>query len=121
MCQAIRFLLYPIPEDGFMGVIQVHLPEELVTLIDRQVAEGRVASESAFFLEAARRFVEDLAVEDEIVSEAHAGIEDAEAGRFVTVASLEDNENLHERTMERLRNRLAASSSREPGSLNPAI
>jgi Arc/MetJ-type ribon-helix-helix transcriptional regulator len=108
MCQATRFLLYLIPEDGFMGVIQVHLPEELVTNIDRQVAEGGIASESAFLIEAARRFAEDLAAEDEIVSEAQAGIADAEAGRYVIITSLEDSEDLHERTMDRLRNRLAA-------------
>ncbi len=91
-----------------MGVIQVQLPEELKALIDRQVAEGRVASESDFFIEAARRFVEDLAAEDEIVSEAEAGIADAEAGRYVTVSSPADVESLHDRTMARLRERLAA-------------
>jgi Arc/MetJ-type ribon-helix-helix transcriptional regulator len=90
-----------------MGVIQVQLPEELQALIDRQVAEGRVASESEFFVEAARRFVADLAAEDEIISEAMAGIADADVGRYVTVASAEDIEALHDRTMARLRDRLA--------------
>ncbi|MSP00673.1 MAG: hypothetical protein EXR07_06435 [Acetobacteraceae bacterium] len=89
-----------------MGVIQVQLPDELKSLIDRQVAEGRVASESAFFVEAARRFVEGLAVEDEIVSEAEAGIADADAGRYVTLSSSDDIEALHQRTMARLRDRL---------------
>ena len=73
-----------------MGVIQVQLPEQLQQVVDREVAEGRVASESEFLIEAARRFVEDLALEDEIVSEAEAGIADAEAGRFVTVATRAD-------------------------------
>jgi len=91
-----------------MGVIQVQLPEELKSLIERQVAEGRVTSESAFFVEAARRFVADLAAEDEIVSEARTGIADAEAGRYVTISSPEDVEALHDRTMARLRDRLAA-------------
>ena len=94
-----------------MGVIQVQLPEQLQQVVDREVAEGRVASESEFLIEAARRFVEDLALEDEIVSEAEAGIADAEAGRFVTVATPADEAALHERTMARLRSRLAADRS----------
>jgi predicted transcriptional regulator len=92
-----------------MGVIQVQLPDELKSLIDRQIAEGRVASEAEFFVEAARRFVADLTAEDEIVAEAEAGIADAEAGRYVTIASAADIEALHERTMARLRDRLAAA------------
>ena len=84
-----------------MGVIQVQLPDELKSLIDRQIAEGKIASETAFFVEAARRFVEDLAAEDEVISEAKAGIADADAGRLVTIASSEDIEDLHERTMAR--------------------
>ena len=91
-----------------MGVIQVQLPDELKTLVERQVAEGRVASEAEFFVEAARRFVADLSAEDEVVSEAEAGIADAEAGRYVTISSPQDIEALHERTMARLRERLAA-------------
>jgi Arc/MetJ-type ribon-helix-helix transcriptional regulator len=91
-----------------MGVIQVQLPEELKALIDRQVAKGKVASESEFFIEAVRRFAEDLAAEDEIVSEAEAGIADAEAGHYVTISSPQDVEALHDRTMTRLRDRLTA-------------
>jgi predicted transcriptional regulator len=90
-----------------MGVIQVQLPEDLKSLIDRRIADGRVASETAFLVEAARRFVEDLAAEDEIVAEANSGIADAEAGRYLTISSPEDSEDLHERTMARLRDRLA--------------
>ena len=94
-----------------MGVIQVQLPDELKSLIDRQVAEGRIASESAFFVEAARRFVAELAAEDEIVSEANAGIADVESGRYLTVSSPEDIEDLHARTMARLRDRLGADQT----------
>ena len=90
-----------------MGVIQVQLPDELKSIIDRQIAEGRVASESEFLAEAVRRFAADLAAEDDIVAEARAGIADAAAGRFVTIASAEDSVALHERTMARLRARLA--------------
>lgn len=91
-----------------MGVIHVQLPEQLQQVVDRQVAEGRVASGSEFLLEAARRFAEDIALEDEVVAEAKAGIADAEAGRFTAVATAEDRAALHERTMARLHERLAA-------------
>jgi predicted transcriptional regulator len=43
------------------------------------------------------------AIEGEIVTEAKAGIADAEAGRYVTIATPEDAEALHQRTMARLR------------------
>jgi Arc/MetJ-type ribon-helix-helix transcriptional regulator len=91
-----------------MGIIQVSLPEEIQEIIDRQVAAGRVESANAYLVEAARRFAEDLEGEDEIVAEAEAGIADAEAGRYVTIATPEDAEALHKRTMARLRDRLAA-------------
>jgi Arc/MetJ-type ribon-helix-helix transcriptional regulator len=94
-----------------MGVIQVQLPEQLQQVVDREIAEGRIASETEFLVEAARRFAEDLAHEDEIVAEAQAGIADAEAGRCVTVATPADSAALHERTMARLRSRLAADRS----------
>ena len=91
-----------------MGIVQVRPPEEIQEIIDRQVAAGRVESADAYLVEAARRFAEDLEAEDEIVAEAKAGVADAEAGRYVTIASPEDAEALHERTMARLRDRLAA-------------
>jgi Arc/MetJ-type ribon-helix-helix transcriptional regulator len=37
-----------------MGVVQVQLPDELKSVIDRQVAEGRAASEAAYVTEALR-------------------------------------------------------------------
>jgi Arc/MetJ-type ribon-helix-helix transcriptional regulator len=91
-----------------MSIIEVRLPEEIQAIIDRQVAAGRVESADAYLLEAARRFAEDLAVEDEIAAEAEAGIADAEAGRYVTIATPEDAKALHERAMGRLHDRLAA-------------
>ena len=91
-----------------MGVVHVQLPDHLKEIIDRQVAEGRVASEAEFLVEAARRFAEDLEAEAEVVAEAEAGIADAEAGSFLTIATPEDAEVLHQRTMTRLRDRLAA-------------
>jgi Arc/MetJ-type ribon-helix-helix transcriptional regulator len=91
-----------------MGIIQVILPEEIQEIIDRQIAAGRVETADAYLVEAARRFAEDLEAEDEIVAEAKAGIADAEAGRYVTIATPEDAEAFHQRTMTRLRGRLAA-------------
>ena len=89
-----------------MGVIQVQLPEQIQQVIDRQVAVGRVASQDEFLIEAARRFAEDINLENEVVTEAEAGI--ADAGRFVTIATPEDAAALHERTMLRLHSHMAA-------------
>jgi len=69
----------------------------------RDVAVGRVESPDVYLVEAARRSAEDLDAEDEIVAEAEAGIADAEAGRYVTIATPEDAEALHERTSVRWR------------------
>jgi Arc/MetJ-type ribon-helix-helix transcriptional regulator len=88
-----------------MSVIQVSLPDELQDLIGRQVAEGRAASEAEFLLEAARRYAEELDLEDEMVAEAEAGI--ADAGRYVTISTPEDAEAWHEQKMARLQDRLA--------------
>jgi Arc/MetJ-type ribon-helix-helix transcriptional regulator len=92
-----------------MGTIRVRLPKEIQETIDHQVAAGRVESADANLIEAARRFAEDLEVEDEIATEAKAGIANAEAGRYVTIVTPEDIEALHKRTMARLRDRLAAN------------
>lgn len=85
-----------------MGVVQVQLPEHLKDIIDRKVAEGQVASEAAFLDEAIRRYADDLEAEDEIAAVAAAGIADIEAGRYITMATPEDDEALHRRAMERL-------------------
>jgi Arc/MetJ-type ribon-helix-helix transcriptional regulator len=91
-----------------MGVIHVQLPDHIREAIDRQVAEGRVASESEFLVEAARRYAEDLELEDDILAEARAGIADGEAGRYVTISTPGDAEALLKRTMARLHERLRA-------------
>jgi Arc/MetJ-type ribon-helix-helix transcriptional regulator len=95
-------------QEAPMGVIQVQLPDHIREAIDRQVAGGRVASESEFLVEAARRYAEDLETEDAIVAEATAGIEDADAGRYITILGPEDAEALHRRVMQRVAERLAA-------------
>lgn len=91
-----------------MSVVQAQLPDEIQSSIGRRIAEGRIANEMAFILEAAARFADDLDAQDEIVMAAQAGMADAAVGRFVTLASVEDVEAHHESTMARLRERLAA-------------
>lgn len=91
-----------------MGIIHLRLPEEIQEIIDRTVAAGRVESADAYLVEAARRFAEELEIEDEMIDEAQAGIADAEGGRYVTIATPEDAETLHERTMARVRGWLVA-------------
>jgi Arc/MetJ-type ribon-helix-helix transcriptional regulator len=88
-----------------MGVVQ-HLPDHLRSIIERQVAEGRVASGEQFLEDAVRQHAEDLEAEDEIVSIAEAGIADIEAGRYATISTPEDGEALHQRMMGRLHARL---------------
>ena len=91
-----------------MSMIQLQLPEQLQDVIDRQVADGRVASQDAFLIEAARRFAGDLALEDDIRGEAHAGIADAEAGRFATINTPKEAIAHHARTMAHLQDQLSA-------------
>ena len=90
-----------------MGVVQ-HLPDHLRSIIERQVAEGRVASEEQFLEDAVRQHAEVLEAEDELVAIAEAGIADIEAGRYTTISTAGDGEALHQRIMERLHARLAA-------------
>ena len=88
-----------------MGVVQVSLPDELKGLIVREVAEGKAASEAEFLIEAARRYFENQEFEDELEAVAKAGIADAEAGRYTTIASSEDGEAWLERKLAKLRER----------------
>lgn len=90
-----------------MGVVQVQLPDHLKAIIDRQVAEGRVESESAYLEEAVRRYADELEAEDEVVAIANQGIADIEAGRYVLISTPQDSEALHQRAMSRLRTSLA--------------
>lgn len=76
-----------------MGVVQ--LPDELKLLIDRQIAEGRAASEAAFLIEAVQRYAEALELdEDEIVAAADEGVADIEAGRFELISGPEGMDRL---------------------------
>lgn len=90
-----------------MGVVQ--LPDELQRVIERQVAEGRAPSPAAFLEEAVMRLVDEARAEEEAVLQAaEAGLADIEAGRYTTVATLEDQQLLQERLMAKLQARFAA-------------
>ena len=88
-----------------MGVVQ--LPDELQRVIERQVAQGRAATPTAFLEEAVMRLVDEAgAEEDELWRVVEAGAADIEAGRYTTVATPEDELRLHDDRMARLRARL---------------
>ena len=90
-----------------MGV--VHLPDELERVIERQVAHGRAASPAAFLEEAVMRLVDESRAEEEKIHEAaEAGVADAEAGRYTTIATPADAQLLQERLLAKLQARLAA-------------
>ncbi len=81
-----------------MGAVQ--LPDDLKQVIDRQVAEGRVASEAEFLAQAVHRYAAALeSDEGEIAAAADEGIADISYGRFELIADLED--------LQRLRGELA--------------
>jgi Arc/MetJ-type ribon-helix-helix transcriptional regulator len=93
-----------------MGVVQ--LPDELERVIERQVAEGRAASPTAFIEEAILRLVADTsAEEDELRQAAEAGSADIDNNRYRTVATPEDEQRLQDGLMGRLQARLSADGS----------
>ena len=90
-----------------MGVVQVRLPEDLGEAIEREVAAGRVASAEDYVAHALREYMD---AEDELATEARAGIEDIEAGRFTFV---EDLKAWGEANLERIRVRLEGGSAKD--------
>jgi Arc/MetJ-type ribon-helix-helix transcriptional regulator len=94
-----------------MGVVQVQLPDELKSIIDRHVAEGRVVSEAAYVTEALRLYAELLDSDNEIAEIVERADADIAAGRYVTVRTQADGEALHEAAMDRLRAKLAIDAS----------
>ena len=88
-----------------MGMVQP--TDELQRVIERQVAEGRATSPTAFLEEAVMRLVEEAHAEEDAVRHAsEAWRADIEAGRYTTIATLEDERLLQERLMARLQARL---------------
>jgi Arc/MetJ-type ribon-helix-helix transcriptional regulator len=91
-----------------MGIVQVQLPDHIQSIIDRQIAEGRTASEADYIAEALRLHADHLNAENEIAGMAERADADMAAARYVTVATPEDSDALHQAAMARLRARLAA-------------
>lgn len=95
-----------------MSVVQ--LPDELKQLIDRQVAEGRAASEADFLIAAVQRYAEALEIDaDEIATSADEGIADIEADRFELISGPEDIKRLQmelSATLDRLAERSESGS-----------
>ena len=72
------------------------------------MAKGRATNSAAFVQEAVSRLLEDTDAErDDIERAALAGLADAEAGR-TTIATAVDEQDLYERLITRLQDRLAA-------------
>jgi len=94
-----------------MGVVQVQLPDDLRSIIDRQVAEGRAASEAEYVAEALRLYADHLDAEDEIAAMVERADAEMASGRFVTISTPEDGDALHQRAMDRLRTSLASDIS----------
>ena len=95
-----------------MSIVQVQLPDELKSMIDRQVAEGHAASEADYVAEALLLYADLLDSDDEIAEIVERAEADIAAGRYVTVRTGADSEVLHEAAMDRLRMRLATDASR---------
>lgn len=87
-----------------MGVVQVRLPEDVSEAIEREVAAGHARSAEDYVVQAVREY---MSSEDELVTEARAGIEDMEAGRFVVVDDLDEWGRMN---LERVRQRLGDES-----------
>ncbi|HME26208.1 MAG TPA: hypothetical protein VKI44_33590 [Acetobacteraceae bacterium] len=94
-----------------MGVVQVQLPDELKSIIDRQVAEGRAVSEADYVTEALRLYADLLDSDDEIAEVVERADADIAGGGYVTVSTPTDSEALHEAALDRLRTRLATDAS----------
>ena len=85
----------------------VRLPDELQRVIERQVAEGRATSPTAFLEEAVMRLIDDgTAEEDELRLAVKVGSAEIDSGRYRTVATPDDERQLLDDMMTRLRSRL---------------
>jgi Arc/MetJ-type ribon-helix-helix transcriptional regulator len=102
-----------------MGTMQVHRPDHIQSVIDRHIAEGRAASKADRIVEALRLYADHPEVEDEIAGMAKRAEADMAAVRYVTVATPEDSEALHQAAMARLRARLAAADGECVGGRRP--
>jgi Arc/MetJ-type ribon-helix-helix transcriptional regulator len=98
-------------EGSMSAVVQVQLPDDLKSAIDRQVAKGHAASGADFLRQAARLYAEELDADEDLWAIAQAGIADAEAGRYILIETAADAEALYESTMAQVRANLAADKA----------
>ena len=92
-----------------MAAIQIS--DELQQVIEAKVRDGRAESAAAYVEEAVRRLLDDEEYDDdEIVQVALAGIADIEAGRYVTIATKEDEQRLHNSLMARVEEKLKSGT-----------
>jgi Arc/MetJ-type ribon-helix-helix transcriptional regulator len=68
----------------------VEIPDSVKALIERRVAEGRIASETDFLVEAALIYDSYLEDEEAIVAAAQEGIAAIERGEFVAISNADD-------------------------------
>jgi Arc/MetJ-type ribon-helix-helix transcriptional regulator len=68
----------------------VEIPDKVKAIIERRVAEGRIASEADFLVEAALIYDSYLEDEEVVIAAAQEGIAAVERGDYVTIASSED-------------------------------
>jgi Arc/MetJ-type ribon-helix-helix transcriptional regulator len=68
----------------------VEIPDNVKAIIERHVAEGRIASEADFLVEATRFYDSYLEDEEAIVVAAQEGIAAIERGDYVTIANAND-------------------------------
>ena len=87
-----------------MGVVQVRLPEDVSEAIEREIAAGHARSAEDYVLHALREY---MSSEDELATEARAGIADIELGRFLVVDDLDEWGRAN---LERVRQRLEHGS-----------
>ena len=85
------------------ALVQVHLSDDLKTLIDRQIAPGLAAPEADYLQIAIQRYAADLDVEASLETIAQAGIADIEAGHYALLETEADIEALHQRIIRRVR------------------
>lgn len=88
-----------------MGYVQI--PDDLKAMVERQVADGRAASEADFIAEAVRLYLGYLGDDRLVAAMAEQADADMAAGRHVTIATADDSEVIHQRTVDRLRTNLA--------------
>jgi Arc/MetJ-type ribon-helix-helix transcriptional regulator len=93
------------------AIVQVQLPDDLKSAIDRQVANGHAASGADFLRQTARLYAEEPDADEDLWAIAQAGIVDAETGRYILIETEADAEALYENAMAQVRANLAADKA----------